>query len=473
MSSNLLFFNSKPLTLSSWAGYNLTRQLDTKKFQPVVVSPRSYFVFTPLLASTAVGTLEFRTTLEPVRKRSTGVEFFQGWAEDVNFDMKRLTIEESGVQRNDSIALTGDVGASESGGAKQTEKKAKKGKLFDIRYDKLVVAVGCYNQTFNTPGVRENALFLKDVGDARKIRKRILDCFETAALPTTPEHLKKYLLNFAIVGGGPTGVEFSAELHDLCHEDLRRLYPDLAKYVHITIYDVAPNILSMFDSSLANYALETFRRDGIEVKTEHHIQELRQGLPDSERNKEVDDEGCLTLKTKEDGEVGIGMCVWSTGLMMNPFVRKAMDIVHTYPRRSAHLHNSLPNNQTPSDLHWVLKHHPKTGGLMVNDRFQVKIVAKKEHDLNNNEKLDSAPTPEAIVRDVFAIGDVCVMEKGQLPATAQVANQQSKWLAKRLNKGDLNREAFTFRNLGVMTYLGNMRAIMQTGSANEIKGYVM
>lgn len=57
-----------------------------------------------------------------------------------------------------------------------TEKRAPKGKLFHLDYDKLVVAVGCYSQTFNTPGVRENALFLKDVSDAIKIRKRILDC---------------------------------------------------------------------------------------------------------------------------------------------------------------------------------------------------------------------------------------------------------------------------------------------------------
>jgi len=90
---------------------------------------------------------------------------------------------------------------------------------------------------------------------------------------------------------------------------MKKLYPDLVEKVQITIYDVAPNILSMFDSSLANYALETFRRDGIEVKTEHHIEELRRGLPGTE---DVND-GCLTLKTKEDGEVGIGMCVWSTG----------------------------------------------------------------------------------------------------------------------------------------------------------------
>lgn len=52
----------------------------------------------------------------------------------------------------------------------------KKGQLFDLSYDKLVVAVGCYSQTFGTPGVKENALFLKDVTDAVKIRKRVLDC---------------------------------------------------------------------------------------------------------------------------------------------------------------------------------------------------------------------------------------------------------------------------------------------------------
>src|SRR5271168_2425284 len=92
-----------------------------------------------------------------------------------------------------------------------------------------------------------------------------------------------------------------------------KLYPSLIEYVHITIYDVAPTILSMFDSSLANYALETFRRDGIKVKTSHHIEELRKGLPGTAEG----DDRCLTLKTKEEGEVGVGMCVWSTGLLLH------------------------------------------------------------------------------------------------------------------------------------------------------------
>lgn len=54
-------------------------------------------------------------------------------------------------------------------------------------------------------GVKENAFFLKDVGDARNIRTRILECFEAAGLPTTPDAVRKQLLTFCLVGGGPTG----------------------------------------------------------------------------------------------------------------------------------------------------------------------------------------------------------------------------------------------------------------------------
>jgi NADH dehydrogenase FAD-containing subunit len=115
------------------------------------------------------------------------VEFFQGWADDVDFSGKRVFVEEAAIQRNEALALTddgGDGGGGGGGGARDgscgtgygVRRGRGKGKVFGIGYDKLVVAVGCYSQTFGTKGVRENALFLKDVGDARKIRKRILDC---------------------------------------------------------------------------------------------------------------------------------------------------------------------------------------------------------------------------------------------------------------------------------------------------------
>jgi NADH dehydrogenase FAD-containing subunit len=144
---------------SGWAGYTVARALNPKKYQTVVVSPRSYFTFTPLLASTSVGTLEFRTALEPIRTRRTNVDFFQGWADGVDFKKKSITIEEAIEDRGQSTVGLEDRDAGESKEHKQERRavEAKKGKLFDLTYDKLIVTVGCYSQTFDTPGVKEHA----------------------------------------------------------------------------------------------------------------------------------------------------------------------------------------------------------------------------------------------------------------------------------------------------------------------------
>ena len=83
---------------------------------------------------------------------------------------------------------------------------------FDMKYDILVVAVGAENNTFNIPGVQEHAHFLKEVLDARRIRSAISDAFESAMIPSQSIEEKKRLLHFVVVGGGPTGVEFAAEV---------------------------------------------------------------------------------------------------------------------------------------------------------------------------------------------------------------------------------------------------------------------
>lgn len=149
--------------------------------------------------------------------------------------------------------------------------------------------------------------------------------------------------------------------------------------------------------------------------------------------------------------------------MMNPFVQTALDDVHAYPTKSATLSTEVAS---PSSKKWSLKRHPRSGGLLVDDRFRVKLVPR-----NGSPASTSKDIPEATMQDVFAIGDVSVMEKAQLPATAQVANQEAKWLGKRFNKGDLTeKEGFDFKNMGVMTYLGNLKAIMQTEGGTEVKG---
>ncbi|KAF2455395.1 pyridine nucleotide-disulfide oxidoreductase-domain-containing protein [Lineolata rhizophorae] len=454
---------------SGWAGYTVARRLDPSKYQAVIVSPRSYFAFTPLLASTSVGTLEYRTAMEPIRsKRLPHVSYIQGWADGVSFAKKTVTVEEAVNDPRQGVSLTEGPHAGETPREREAEKSVerRKGELFDLQYDKLVIAVGCYSQTFGTPGVKEHALFLKDVGDARKIRNRIIQCFETAALPTTSEEMRRHLLNFAIVGGGPTGIEFSAELHDIIAEDMRKIYPELANLCRITVYDVAPKVLSMFDEKLGKYATDMFHREGIAVKTSHHVEGVRRGAPDVNGRAPYpmvkDRQSCWTLKVQEEGDIGVGMVVWSTGLMMNPFVDNALSRVQAFPRMSSIFPTSREPRSDAAGLQWMVKKHPKTGAVITDDRLRL-IIEPASKDGSDIGKGDSA---RAVMDDVFALGDCSTLEGTMYPATAQVASQKAEWLAKRLNKDDIEKKTFTWKNMGVMAYLGNWKAIMQTSGSS-------
>ncbi|KAI0115805.1 FAD/NAD(P)-binding domain-containing protein [Nemania sp. FL0031] len=433
---------------SGWAGYAFARTLDPRKYERIMVSPRSYFVFTPLVAGTAVGTLEFRAVIESVRKLHLD-HYLQGWADDIDFARKVVRVEAN---------TSGDLAARTTPHLLPRhaahEAEAEKGPVFEVPYDKLVIAVGAYAQTFGIEGVKEHANFLRNVGDARKVRMKILQCFEKASLPITTDAERRKLLHFAVVGGGPTGIEFAAELHDLVRDDLRDTYPDLAGFVKITVYDVAPKVLPMFDQKLAQYAMDTFKRERIDVKTEHHLTRIR---PDD------DCAGCLKLKFKEygDEEVGAGIVVWSTGLMQNPLIQKL---------GSAVVEQLSATGDAISGATMQLQNDDKTGGLVTDGHLRVTTIRQAPKKPTGSEKQQQQEKKEAsILPDVFSIGDCAVVAGKRYPATAQVASQQATYLAKRLNKGDLDTKPFSFRNWGVMTYLGNWRAIHQS-SADELTG---
>ncbi|CAE6454892.1 unnamed protein product [Rhizoctonia solani] len=397
---------------SGWAGFGILREVDKKKYQTVVISPRSYFAFTPLLASTAVGTLEFRTAIEPVRRK--GVELYQAWAETVDFENKSIV-----VQSNLGTGLDKDRG----------------GEKFTVKYDKLVIAPGAYSQTFNIPGVTQHAYFLKDVSDARRIRQRILSNFERAALPTTSPSERDRLLHFAVVGGGATGVEFAAELHDLLHDDLPSLYPTqgtkslVEQHARITIYDVAPRILGMFDTALAEFAERHLKREGVTVRPNHIVERVE---PDM-------------LYFKGGEAVSFGMLVWATGLATNPFVAR-MKGVEKEPSHQARI-------LTDAKLRVL-----KEGGGVIED-----VYALGEF---------SIASPVYMLLKVLA-GDCAIVKDGPvLPTTAQVASQKAKYLVKHLNQDDPGTTVpdFAFKNFGALAYVGGWRAIMQ-GESQNVKGW--
>jgi NADH dehydrogenase len=390
--------------------------------------------------------------------------FYQGWADEIDLARKQIRVEANTADEFSSQMFP----AVDQGSMDVLEQRPGKGAMFDVQFDKLVIAVGCYSQTFGIEGVKYHANFLRDVGDARTIRQRVLQCFEKAAIPVTNNAQKEKLLHFAIVGGGPTGIEFAAELHDLVHDDLSKVYPDLMSFVKITVYDVAPTVLPMFDKQLSNYALERFAREGINVKTEHHIQSIR---------RDDDIHGGFRLKIKEipNKEIGVGVVVWSTGLMQNPFVQHLTD--QEFP--SSAVSSVSVDQQAP----FKLQKDPKTGALITDEHLRVRTApvssstSPSESDSSSgpaSPQSSQLPSPSSHLPCVFAIGDCAVFENRPLPATAQVASQKAIWLANHLNRGDWMQESFEFKNLGTMAYIGDWKAIMQGGGSDgkEIKGWL-
>ena len=103
--------------------------------------------------------------------------------------------------------------------------------FYQIDYDVLIIAVGATTNTFNTPGVEENCFFLKQIEDAQNIRNVIIDLVETASIPGQPDEEIERLLHIVVVGGGPTGVEFAAEVKDFVREDVAKIYPRIKNHV--------------------------------------------------------------------------------------------------------------------------------------------------------------------------------------------------------------------------------------------------
>lgn len=91
---------------------------------------------------------------------------------------------------------------------------------------------------------KSESCVIQEVEDAQKIRRTVIDCFEKAVLPGLSDEERRTNLHFVIVGGGPTGVEFAAELHDFVHDDLVKLYPSVKDLVKITVIQSGDHILN-------------------------------------------------------------------------------------------------------------------------------------------------------------------------------------------------------------------------------------
>ncbi|CAG8634684.1 5200_t:CDS:10, partial [Paraglomus occultum] len=269
---------------TGWGAVSVLKELEKDQYCVTIISPINYFLFTPLLPSATVGTLETRSLLEPIRSiaRKINGHFLEAKAVDVCFDEKLVEVK----------SVNGDESS------------------FYVPYDKLIIAVGSQSITHGVEGI-EHCHFLKTINDARGIRKKIMDNFEKASLPTTSAADKKRLLSFVVCGGGPTGVEFAAELYDFLTEDVVKYFPRVLRdEVSVSIIQSQDHILNTYDAKISHYTEKKFARDHINVITNARVEKVE---PDK-----------ILYKMKKDGEVRglpFGLVLWSTGIAMNPLTK--------------------------------------------------------------------------------------------------------------------------------------------------------
>jgi len=118
-----------------WGSYSVLRHINKKLFDVIVISPRNHFLFTPLLASTTVGTLEFRSIIEPIRNA--------GFRDEHHFHLSYAT----GLDTERQVV--------------QCVSSLDPAKEYEVSYDILVIGIGAVPNDFNVPGVKEHAFFLK------------------------------------------------------------------------------------------------------------------------------------------------------------------------------------------------------------------------------------------------------------------------------------------------------------------------
>ena len=367
---------------TGWAGFYIAQYIDQSMYDVTIISPRRTSAYTPLLASAAVGLFNFYLAEEQVRSKSRkAIHFLKATVSDIDFQQKTCQCAPAFDEDPD---LAHEV--------------------FTVPYDVLCIAPGCMPNTFGTPGVAEHALFMKNVSDAMAVRKLLFDLLEKASLPHVTPKRRKDLLHVAIVGGGPTGIELTAELSDLSKNELEDLYPYIAQDIHISIYDVAPNILGGYEKKLHEYAAAQLQKRNTAIETGSHIEK-------------VDREA---LYIREKGRVPYGMLIWATGNKNVALVEKLAVRLNE---------KGLKRIQTDSRL---------------------RVYQSQDSD--------------AVYDDVYALGDAADIFHESLPTTAEVACQKARYLVDVLNarrKPDryststpASDKPFTYTQKRLVSYIG-------------------
>ena len=256
---------------AGFAGLWAARALSHSQTDVLVLNRNNYHTFFPLLYQVAAGELEAEDIVYPVRSILRGQQ-------NIRFLMNEVT---------------------------EIDLAAKQVKTTDhvFPYDFLVLALGSASHFFGVTGAAEYAFQLKTLEQAIALRNHILFRFERALCETDPER-RRQMLTFAIVGGGPTGVEFAGALAELIRGPLVKNYQALdPREMHILLLEANDRLLASFPERLEKYALRRLAKMGVEVRLQATVSQI---TPD-----------CIRLK--DGATIPLETVIWTSGVRGESF----------------------------------------------------------------------------------------------------------------------------------------------------------
>ena len=252
-----------------FAGITLAKKLKGKSVQTVIIDKHNYHTFQPLLYQVSSAGLEPDSIAYPIRKIMKDKDVYFRMAE-----VKEINPEKNYIQTN----------------------------IGSLQYDYLVLACGAKTNFFGNEQVKKNSMPMKTVPQALNIRSLMLQNFEAAAITQSLED-RKALLNFVIVGGGPTGVELAGAIAEFKRHVLPKDYHDLSTDdMRINLLEGEKRLLNGFNEKSSKKAEEFLNELGVTVYTNTFV-------------KSYDG---LKIETNSDLEMESKTMIWAAGVIGNP-----------------------------------------------------------------------------------------------------------------------------------------------------------
>jgi len=216
-----------------FAGISLARKLSKQDVQVILLDKHNYHTFQPLLYQVSTGGLEPDSIAYPIRKI----------LKDFNNSIFRLAdVEEIDTENQEIITNIGN-----------------------LKYDYLVLATGSETNFFGNKGIEENSMVMKTIPQSLNLRSLILENFEEALL-TSDLNERNALMNFVIVGAGPTGVELAGALAEIKKGILPKDYPDLdTRLAQINLVQSGDRVLKEMSSQASIKAEDFLEKLGVNV----------------------------------------------------------------------------------------------------------------------------------------------------------------------------------------------------------------